>query len=50
VYVAQNGKVCSYRFGLSLIGPLVQGGCELTNLGTKPQRVVHARVTRQQLF
>jgi hypothetical protein len=50
VYVTQNGKVCSYRFGLSLLGPLAQGGCELENLGTKPQRVVHAHVTRQELF
>lgn len=50
VYVAQNGKVCSYRFGLSLLGPLAQGGCELSNLGTKPQRVVHAHVTREELF
>lgn len=50
VYLAQNGKVCSYRFGLSLLGPMLQGGCELSNLGTKPQRVVHAHVTRQELF
>jgi hypothetical protein len=50
VYLAQNGKVCSYKFGLSLLGPMLQGGCELSNLGTKPQRVVHAHVTRQELF
>ena len=50
VYLAQNGKVCSYRLGLSLLGPMLQGGCELSNLGTKPQRVVHAHVTRQELF
>lgn len=50
VYVAQKGKVCSYRIGLSILGPLAQGGCELSNLGTKPQRVVHAHVTGQELF
>lgn len=50
VYVAENGKVCSYRFGLSVLGPLLQGGCELSNIGAKPQRVVHARVRNQELF
>lgn len=50
VYLAQNGKVCSYRLGVSLLGPIFQGGCELSNLGTKPQRVVHAHVTSQELF
>ncbi len=50
VYVAQNGKVCSYRFGLSILGPRLQGGCELENIGSKPQRVVHAHVTRSELF
>jgi hypothetical protein len=50
VYLAQNGKVCSYRLGLSVFGPMLQGGCDLSNLGTKPQRVVHAHVTRQELF
>ena len=50
VYVAENGKVCSYKFGLSLLGPLLQGGCELENLGVKPQRVVHAHVRTEELF
>ncbi len=50
VYVAQNGKVCSYKFGLSVLGPLLQGGCELENLGAKPQRVVHAHVRAEELF
>jgi hypothetical protein len=50
VYIAQNGKVCRYRFGLSALGPLLQGGCELENLGVKPQRVVHAQVRAEELF
>jgi hypothetical protein len=50
VYLAQKGSVCSYRFGLSVLGPLLQGGCDPSNLGAKPQRVVHAHVTRQELF
>jgi hypothetical protein len=50
VYLAQKGKVCSYKFGLSLLGPMLQGGCEPQNIGAKPQRVVHAHVSRSELF
>jgi hypothetical protein len=50
VYLAQHGKVCSYRIGLSLLGPMLQGGCEPSNIGAKAQRVVHAHVTGSELF
>lgn len=50
VYVAQSGKVCSYKFGLSLLGPLLQGGCEPANAGARPQRVVRAHLRNEELF
>jgi hypothetical protein len=50
VYLAERGKVCSYRLGLSALGPIFQGGCDLSNLGAKPQRMVRARVIEQTLF
>jgi hypothetical protein len=50
VYVAERGKVCGYRFGLSALGPLLQGDCDLANVGAKPQRIVHGSVLEQELF
>lgn len=50
VYVAERGKVCSYRLGMSVFGPVFQGGCDPSHIGAKPQRMVHARVLEQTLF
>lgn len=50
VYLAERGKVCSYRLGLSVFGPVFQGGCDPTHIGAKPQRMVHARVLEESLF
>jgi len=50
VFVAGKGKVCSYRVGITPLGPLLQGGCDLANLGAKPQRMVHTRVSEETLF
>jgi hypothetical protein len=50
VYLAERGKVCSYRLGLSVFGPVFQGGCDPTHIGAKPQRMVRARVLEQNLF
>jgi len=50
VWLAERGKVCSYRLGLSMFGPVFQGGCDPSHLGAKPQRMVRARVVEQQLF
>lgn len=50
VYLAERGKVCSYRLGLSVLGPVFQGGCDPSHIGAKPQRMVHARVLEESLF
>lgn len=50
VYLAERGKVCSYRLGLSALGPVFQGGCDPSHIGAKPQRMVHARVLEESLF
>jgi len=50
VFVAGTGKVCGYRLGLTPLGPLLQGGCDLANLGAKPQRMVHTHVSEETLF
>jgi hypothetical protein len=50
VYLSGQGKVCSYRLGLSLLGPALQGGCDLSNVGAKPQRMVRVAVQNQSFF
>jgi hypothetical protein len=60
LYVAQSGKVCDYRAGAGFIapgyglggaaGPVIQGACDPSHLGVKPQRVVRTRVVAQSLF
>jgi hypothetical protein len=50
IYVAERGKVCGYRLGLGAFGPVFQGGCDLSNLGAKPQRMVRTRVIEQSMF
>lgn len=50
VFVAGKGKVCAYRVGVTPLGPLLQGGCDLVNLGAKAQRMVHTRVREEALF
>jgi hypothetical protein len=50
VYVAGRGKVCGYRIGLSVFGPILQGGCDPSNIGTKPQRMVRVAVQDQSFF
>jgi hypothetical protein len=50
VYVAQTGKVCSYRLGLSVLGPSLSGGCELSNVGAKAERMVHTQVREETFF
>jgi hypothetical protein len=50
VYLAERGKVCSYRLGVSLVGPIFQGGCDLSHVGAKPQRMVRTRVVEQTMF
>jgi hypothetical protein len=51
VYVAGTGKVCSYRAGLTIVGlPMLDGGCDLSNIGARPQRMVHTLVRKEVLF
>jgi len=50
VYLAERGKVCSYRLGVSVLGPVFQGGCDPSHIGAKPQRMVRARVVDQTMF
>jgi hypothetical protein len=50
VFVGGKGKVCGYRAGITPLGPLLQGGCDIANLGAKPQRMVHTLVREETLF
>jgi hypothetical protein len=50
VFLSGRGKVCSYRVGVSLLGPALQGGCDLSNVGTKAQRMVRVAVQEQSFF
>lgn len=50
VYIAGQGKVCGYKLGISVLGPSLSGGCELSNIGAKTQRMVHTQVTEEALF
>ncbi|HEX5098578.1 MAG TPA: hypothetical protein VFV94_03730 [Polyangiaceae bacterium] len=50
VYVTGVGRVCSYRFGISVTGLLLQGGCDLANAGAKLQRIVRTEVREQSAF
>ncbi|HEX6271580.1 MAG TPA: hypothetical protein VFZ53_01000 [Polyangiaceae bacterium] len=64
VYLAESGKVCSYRAGVSVLPPGAQayregivplglgasGSCDPSHVGAKPQRMVVARVVEQSMF
>jgi len=50
IYLEGTGKVCSYSVGVSVLGPLLGGGCDLSNIGTKPQRIVRTLVREEVLF
>jgi hypothetical protein len=50
VYVTGVGRVCSYRFGVTITGLLLQGGCDPANAGAKLQRMVRTEVREQSAF
>jgi hypothetical protein len=50
VYLTQRGKVCGYRLGVTVTGPVFQGGCALTNIGAKPQRMVRVKARDEAMF
>jgi hypothetical protein len=47
VSIKGRGKVCSYQAGVGLLGPMLSGGCDPSNIGAHAQRVVSAKVTNQ---
>lgn len=51
IYLAGRGKVCSYRVGLTVLGlPQFDGGCDPSNIGARPRRMVHTLVREEVLF
>jgi hypothetical protein len=50
VWLKGRGKVCSYQVGLTPLGPMLGGGCDPSNIGARPQRVVSAKVTDQTML
>jgi hypothetical protein len=50
VFVAGRGRVCGYRAGLTVLGPAITGGCDPSNIGAKPTRVVSTRIVSQAMF
>jgi hypothetical protein len=50
VYVSHAGKVCKVRAGVTPLGLAIAGGCDPSNIGVKPQRMVHTRVRDESLF
>jgi hypothetical protein len=50
VFIQGRGKVCSYRVGLTPFGLGASGGCDPSNIGAPPQRVVSTRVVSESMF
>jgi hypothetical protein len=50
VYLSQRGKVCGYRLGVTPLGIALNGGCDPSNAGAKPQRIVRAKVREEAMF
>jgi hypothetical protein len=50
LYLSQRGKVCGYRLGVTPLGVALSGGCDPSNAGAKPQRIVRARVRDEAMF
>ena len=60
LYVAESNKVCDYRVGVGSIapgsrlgvaaGPVLQGACDPSNIGAKPQRTARTRVLEESVF
>jgi hypothetical protein len=50
VWLKGRGKVCAYQLGISLLGPSLSGGCDPSNIGAPPSRVVSVKVTNQTML
>lgn len=44
IFVEHRGKVCNYAFGVTPFGVGLLGGCDPSNIGAKPVRVVATRI------
>jgi hypothetical protein len=50
VFLQGRGKVCSYKVGITPFGLGASGGCDPSNIGAPPQRVVSTRVVSESMF
>jgi hypothetical protein len=50
VFLKGRGKVCAYQLGVTPFGVGLGGGCDPSNVGANPTRVVSARVTGQTML
>jgi len=50
LWLKGRGKVCAYQVGISPLGPGLSGGCDPSNIGAPPSRVVSAKVTNQTML
>jgi len=50
VFLQGRGKVCSYKIGITPFGLGASGGCDPSNIGAPPQRVVSTRIVSESMF
>lgn len=50
VFLKGRGKVCSYAVGITPFGLGFSGGCDPSNIGAKPMRVVSTRILRETML
>jgi hypothetical protein len=50
LFVEHRGKVCNYAFGVTPLALVFQGGCDPSNIGAKPIRVVATRIVSETAF
>ena len=50
VFLKGRGKVCGYQFGITPFGLNFSGGCDPSNIGVKPVRVVSTRILRETML
>jgi hypothetical protein len=50
VFLKGRGKVCGYQIGITPFGLGFSGGCDPSNIGAKPIRVVSTRILRETML
>jgi hypothetical protein len=50
VFLKGHGKVCGYQIGITPFGLGLSGGCDPSNIGAKPVRVVSTRILRETVL